>query len=136
MSIAKIQTGDTVKVIAGNYKGTAGQVTNVVKTTKPNGRVSLRVAVSTVPQIVKFRKGQRQANVPGQMLSTDRLLDVSNVSLVGAKDQVSKVQIVEEKGKKVRKLKKGGAVVVKKVTDKPEKAEKTKAPKKEKEAKK
>jgi ribosomal protein L24 len=93
MAIAKIQTGDKVKVIAGSYKGTEGVVTKVV--TKKQGKKPsiVRAAISSVPAIIKYRKANRQFNLPGEKLTTDRLINVSNLSLVDDKGSVSKIKI-------------------------------------------
>jgi len=113
MSVAKIQKGDKVKVIAGNYKGTIGIVSKVVRKKMPGGQVRVRVAVSTIPAITDYRRGLKMYNLPGQMKTKDRLIDVSNVQLVTEAGQVSRVAIVSNNGRKVRVLKKNGQIVVK-----------------------
>jgi ribosomal protein L24 len=104
MSIAKIQTGDTVKVIAGNYKGLIGQVIKVVKVNAKYGnKVNTRVAVSTVPKISKFRKAQTHQGqeYPGSITAVDRLIDISNVASWNG-TTTSRVRIAVIDGKKVR----------------------------------
>jgi large subunit ribosomal protein L24 len=113
MSLAKIQKGDKVKVIAGNYKGTIGIVSKVVRKKLPGGRVRVRVAVSTIPTITDYRRGLKMYNLPGQIKSKERLIDVSNVQLITEDGQVSRVAIAIDNGRKVRILKKTGQVVVK-----------------------
>ncbi len=115
MSIAKIQSGDNVKVISGNYKGIVGIVTKVVKKTKPNGKLMTRVAINSIPKIAKYRKSQtfQGQNYPGAILQADRTVDISNISLINSDNKVSKVKIEVENGKKVRKLKKTGEIVIK-----------------------
>lgn len=112
MSVAKIQKGDQVKVISGSYRGTVGVVLRVVKKTLPNGRVRTRVSVSSIPEIVDYRKNFRAYNMPGQMKTKARLIDVSNVQLVTADGRVSRSRVVIQDGKKVRVLKKTGELVV------------------------
>lgn len=115
MSIAKIQTGDQVKVISGNYKGTTGQVIKVLKKVLRNGKVRVRASVSSIPKIVKYRKssivqGQKYA---GMMSQVDRTVDISNLSLVTSDLKVSKTKIMtEDTGKKIRILKKNGEPVI------------------------
>ena len=113
MSIAKIQTGDTVKVIAGNYKGLVGQVIKVVKiNAKYGNKVATRVAVSTVPKISKFRKAQTHQGqeYPGSITAVDRLIDISNVAYWNG-NNTSRVRIaISESGKKVRTTLKGDVI--------------------------
>lgn len=135
MSIARIQIGDKVKVITGKNKGLTGSVTKVVKKQKKNGQTQLRVAVSELPQVTKYRKSYKAANMPGMMYQVDRLIDASNVALVTSKGDVSKVKTEEKDGKKARVLKKTGEVVKKAETAKKKeedkKDEKKKSKKKE-----
>ncbi len=113
MSVAKIQKGDRVKVIAGNYKGTIGIVSKVVNKKLPKGGVRTRVAISGIPKIVDYRRGIKMYNIPGEMRLKDRLIDVSNVQLVTDDGQISRVEIKMIEGKKVRVYKKTGKKVEK-----------------------
>ena len=83
MSTVKIQTGDTVQVISGNYRGTVGVVTKVIKTKARNGLTMKRASVSTVPKIAKYRKSQsvQGTTYPGQKFDIDRTIDLSNLML-------------------------------------------------------
>lgn len=102
----KIQTGDKVKVIAGKYKGTLGQITKVVKKIRPGKADQLRAAITNVPKIIKFKKKNVAYNLPGEQLEVDRLIDLSNVSLVTAGGNVSKVKFEIKNDKKIRVFKK------------------------------
>ncbi|GEM_PF-1016757 len=113
MSIAKIQKGDRVKVIAGNYKGTVGIVSKVINKKLPKGGVKTRVAISELPKIVDYRRSMKMYKIPGEMRLKDRLIDVSNVQLVTDDGQVSRVAIEVIEGKKVRVYKKTGQKVEK-----------------------
>lgn len=112
---AKIQTGDNVKIIAGNYRGTVGVVTKVVKKVAANGNVSYRAAVTNVAKIAKYRKSQsfQGQSYPGAKLEVDRMIDISNISLINPKGDLSRVKIVFENGKKLRTYSKGGKTVQK-----------------------
>jgi large subunit ribosomal protein L24 len=114
MAKAKIQTGDSVKVIAGNYRGTVGQVLAIVK--KTTGKVTkIRASVAGIPGLTKFRRSFKYngQSYPGSMYSVPRLIDVSNLSHQTADGKVSKVAIkTNEAGKKVRLLKKTGQEIV------------------------
>lgn len=113
MSIAKIQTGDRVKVISGSYRGTVGLVSALVKKNLPNGKIRVRVSVSEIPHIVDYRKNMRAYNMPGEMKTKARLIDISNVQLVTKEDQVSRSKVEIRDGKKIRLLKKTGEIVTK-----------------------
>jgi large subunit ribosomal protein L24 len=123
MSIAKIQKGDKVKIISGAYKGTLGQVIKVTKKIRPNKTVQIRAAVSTVPEITKYRKANRSFNLPGQMLSTTRLIDISNMMLADEKGQSFKTKIEVVDGKKVRVNQKTKTPVINQRVEKVEKLE-------------
>jgi large subunit ribosomal protein L24 len=110
MSITKIQTGDQVKVIAGKYRGTVGQVIKVVSKQKGKTLVK-RAAINTVPKINNYRKANKAFNVPGQLTTIDRLIDLSNLSLLTADGQTSRVKIEVKDSKKVRVLTKTGSLV-------------------------
>ncbi len=114
MAKAIIQTGDTVKIIAGNYKGTIGQILAIVK--KSNGKVTkIRASVAGVPGLTKFRRSFKYngQSYPGSMYSVPRLIDVSNLSHQTVDGQVSKVSIqTNEAGKKIRILKKTGQEII------------------------
>ena len=120
MSIAKIQSGDKVKVIAGNYKGTVGEVVKVIKTVAKNGKIKIRASVSSVPKIAKYRKSSsfQGQTYPGLKTETDRFIDTSNLSLLTADDKLSKVKITLEGDKKVRVLKKTNETIKKVVLPK------------------
>lgn len=115
MSKAKIQSGDTVKVISGNYKGTIGVVTKVIKKVKPNGKLSLRASVNSIPKIAKYRKSQtyQGQSYPGAILQADRTVDISNIALLDDKEKVSKIKIEINDGKKTRFYKSTGKIVSK-----------------------
>ena len=114
MAKAKIQTGDTVKIISGNYRGVIGQVLAIVK--KDNGKVvKTRASIATVPGINKYRRSFKYNGqaYPGSVYQVPRLVDVSNLSHITEDGQLSKVIITtDESGKKIRTLKKNGVVIV------------------------
>lgn len=114
----KIQSGDLVKVVSGAHKGHVGTITKVYnkKDPKTNKISSVRVSVSGLKKIQKFRKsftlqGQKY---PGQIFDIDRRIDISNVMLVTSNNKVSRVKIqIDESGKKSRVLIKTGDTVQK-----------------------
>lgn len=124
MSIAKIQSGDTVKVIAGNFKGTVGVVTKVIHKQYPKGKnktvVKTRAAVDAIKKITKYRKstvyqGQKYA---GTMSQVDRFVDVSNLMILDENQKPTRVKIIEKNGKKSRTFQTTGTTIVKKILPK------------------
>lgn len=106
MAIAKIQTGDKVRVVSGGHKGIEGIVTKVVTVIRKNKTVVRRVAVSEVPTIVKYQKGNKAYDMPGSQKMVARMIDISNVMLVDSTGKVSRSSILidEKTGKKTRVL--------------------------------
>ena len=84
MAISKIQTGDRVKVITGKYKNTIGTVTEKKSKVLRNGKSVTRIAVSTIEKIIKYRKAAnfQGESYPGEKLTVNRTIDISNVQLV------------------------------------------------------
>jgi large subunit ribosomal protein L24 len=108
MSIAKIQSGDSVKIIAGNYKGITGTVTKIIHKKYPKGKgkflVKTRASVDTIKKIAKYRKstvyqGQKYA---GSMSQVDRFVDVSNLMLLDENMKATRVRIEVKDDKKTR----------------------------------
>ena len=96
-----VKTGDTVKVIAGNYKGLTGEVLKVLP--KEN-----KVSVEKINMIKKHVKptgfGQE-----GGIVEQEAAIDASNVQLVDPETgEASRIGYREEDGKKVRYFKKSG----------------------------
>ena len=129
MATSKIQTGDSVKVIAGKFKGSVGTVTSTYVSTKKKTPIK-RLRVSGIEMQVAYQKGYKAANMPGKMLSKERTLDASNVALVNEKGIVSKSKIEVIAGSKVRVLKKTGEQVTKSKSVKKEDEKEVKSTKK------
>ena len=96
-----VKTGDTVKVIACNYKGLTGEVLKVLP--KEN-----KVIVEKINMIKKHVKptgfGQE-----GGIVEQEAAIDASNVQLVDPETgEASRIGYREEDGKKVRYFKKSG----------------------------
>ena len=117
MATGKIQSGDKVLITAGNYKGTEGVVTKVLKIIKYKyGKAYMikRAEVSNVPTIVKYRRAvtYNGKDYPGTQTFVNRKLNISNLSLVTADGKRSKVSIKIENDKKQRYLKKDDSLIV------------------------
>ncbi|MBR2141576.1 MAG: 50S ribosomal protein L24 [Rickettsiales bacterium] len=95
---AKIKKGDTVVVLTGKSKGKTGEVLSV----SPKDE---RVIVAGVNVVKKHKKPTM--NTPGQIVSIEKSIHVSNVSLV-ENGKPAKVGFKIEDGKKVRVFKKTG----------------------------
>lgn len=101
----KIKPGDTVIVIAGNDKGSKGEVLRV-------DRSSNRVAVDGINMVKKHQKpqnvGGRQS--PGGIIEFEALMSASNVMLVCPHtDSPTRIGIRrDEEGARIRFSKKSG----------------------------
>ncbi len=100
----KIKKGDKVKVITGSSKGTIGEVLRVMPKDE-------KVIVEGVNLVKKHLK-PTQANPDGGIVEKEASIHVSNIAIYDAKaKKTSKIGYKIEKGKKVRVLKKTGAVL-------------------------
>ena len=102
MSMNKIKTGDTVKVITGKDNGKEGKVVSV-------DMKNQKVVVEGINMITKHAKPS-QANPNGGIVQKEAAMDISNVMLV-YKGKATKVGFKEENGKKVRFAKSTGEVI-------------------------
>ena len=102
MATLKIKKGDTVKIIAGNDKGTEGKVLSV--DAKNN-----KVVVEGANMITKHTKPSA-ANQNGGIIQKEAPIDLSNVMYVH-KGQATRVGFKMEGDKKVRFAKSTGEVI-------------------------
>ncbi len=126
MATAKIQSGDKVKIISGNFKGTLGFVTKVIPF-----KNSKRISVDSIKKITKYQKSNKQYGVAGQMSLVDRFIDISNAMLVTGGDVVSKAAIQKTDKGTIRIFKKDKSSVIKNTKEDP-KSDTIKADKKSK----
>jgi len=94
MSIAKIKKGDQVKVIAGQFRGSEGQILDVITNKKNPNKVQMYFVVSGIKQITKYKKANIQFNIPGEKLSISRKIHSSNIQLL-VDNTVSRVKRVK-----------------------------------------
>jgi large subunit ribosomal protein L24 len=99
----KIKKGDTVKVIAGAYKGKEGKVLEMLP--KKN-----RVLVEGVNIISKHSKPSNE-NPQGGIIKKEAPIHISNVMLIDNKGNATRVGRRVEDGKIVRYSKKSGEVI-------------------------
>ena len=103
MGKLKIKTGDTVRVIAGDHKGSEGKVLTVKK--KKN-----KAIVEGVNMIKKHMKPSAQ-NPQGGIVEKEAAIQVSNLSLLTSKGETTRVGYRTEDGAKVRYAKKSNEVI-------------------------
>ena len=103
MGKLKIKTGDTVRVIAGDHKGSEGKVLTVF--IEKN-----KAIVEGVNMIKKHMKPNAQ-NPQGGIVEKEAALQISNLSLINSKGETTRVGYRMKDGKKVRYAKKSNEVI-------------------------
>jgi large subunit ribosomal protein L24 len=99
----KIKTGDIVKVIAGNQKGTQGKVLRVFANKN-------RAIVEGINVVKKHNKPNAN-NSKGGITEKELSIDISNISLITSDGQPTRVGFKIENDKKVRYSKKSDEVL-------------------------
>lgn len=94
MTKLKIKTGDTVKVIAGDHKGSEGKVVKVF--------IEKNKAIVEGVNMVKKHEKPSAANPQGGIKEKEAPLQVSNLSLLDKDGKTTRVGYRMEDGKKVR----------------------------------
>jgi large subunit ribosomal protein L24 len=103
MGKLKIKSGDTVKVIAGDHKGTEGKVLAVL--TDKN-----KAIVEGVNMVKKHMKPSAQSP-QGGIVEKEAAIQISNLSLLTSKGETTRVGYRMEGDKKVRFAKKSNEVI-------------------------
>jgi large subunit ribosomal protein L24 len=103
MGKLKIKTGDTVRVIAGDHKGSEGKIVKVLLEKN-------KVIVEGVNMVKKHMKPSAQSP-QGGIVEKEALIQISNLSLLTAKGETTRVGYKMEDGKKVRFSKKSNEVI-------------------------
>jgi len=99
----KIKKGDTVKVITGTDKGKQGKVIEII--TKTN-----RALVEGINMVSKHTK-PNATHPQGGVVKQEAAIHISNLMLVDAKGNATRVGRKEVKGKLERYSKKSGEVI-------------------------
>ena len=94
MTKLKIKTGDTVKVIAGDHKGSEGKVLKVF--------IEKNKAIVEGVNMVKKHEKPSAANPQGGIKEKEAPLQISNLSLMDKDGKTTRVGYRMEDGKKVR----------------------------------
>ena len=103
MGKLKIKTGDTVRVIAGDHKGSEGKVIKVLIAKN-------KAIVEGVNMVKKHMKPSAQSP-QGGIVEKEALIQISNLSLLTAKGETTRVVYKMEDCKKVRFSKKSNEVI-------------------------
>ena len=103
MGKLKIKTGDTVRVIAGDHKGSEGKVIKVLLDKN-------KAIVEGVNMVKKHMKPSAQSP-QGGIVEKEALIQISNLSLLTSKGETTRVGYKMEDGKKVRFSKKSNEVI-------------------------
>ena len=103
MTKLKIKSGDTVKVVAGDHKGSEGKVLTVL--IEKN-----KAIVEGVNMVKKHTKPSAQ-NPQGGIIEKEAPIHISNLSLLTSKGETTRVGYRMEGDKKVRYSKKSNEVI-------------------------
>jgi large subunit ribosomal protein L24 len=103
MGKLKIKTGDTVRVIAGDHKGSEGKVIKVLLDKN-------KAIVEGVNMVKKHMKPSAQSP-QGGIVEKEAFIQISNLSLLTSKGETTRVGYKMEDGKKVRFSKKSNEVI-------------------------
>jgi large subunit ribosomal protein L24 len=94
MSKIKFKNGDIVRVIAGDHKGTEGEIVTLI-------REKNKAIVSGVNVVKRHTKPNAQ-NPQGGIIEKEAPIAISNLSLLTAEGQTTRIGYRMEDGKKVR----------------------------------
>ncbi|KJD37112.1 50S ribosomal protein L24 [Tamlana sedimentorum] len=94
MTKLKIKTGDTVKVIAGDHKGSEGKVQKVL--------IEKNKAIVEGVNLVKKHTKPSAQNPQGGIVEKEAPIHISNLSLLTAKGETTRIGYRTEGDQKVR----------------------------------
>ncbi|TXD82314.1 50S ribosomal protein L24 [Subsaximicrobium wynnwilliamsii] len=103
MTKFKIKSGDIVKIIAGDHKGSEGKIIKILKDKN-------KAIVEGVNMVKKHTKPTAQSP-QGGIVEKEAALHISNLSLLTAKGETTRVGYKMEGDKKVRYSKKSNEVI-------------------------
>ena len=103
MGKLKIKSGDTVRVITGDHKGSEGKILKVLIDKN-------KVIVEGVNMVKKHKKPDAQ-NPQGGIVEKEALIQISNLSLLTSKGEATRVGYRMEGDKKVRFAKKSNELI-------------------------
>lgn len=103
MTKLKIKSGDTVRINAGDHKGTEGKVQLII-------RDKNKAIVEGANMVSKHEKPSA-SNPQGGIVKKEAPIHISNLSLINKKGDATRVGYRMEDGKKVRFSKKSNEVI-------------------------
>jgi large subunit ribosomal protein L24 len=103
MTKLKIKSGDTVRINAGDHKGTEGKVQLII-------REKNKAIVEGANMVSKHEKPSA-SNPQGGIVKKEAPIHISNLSLINKKGDATRVGYRMEDGKKVRFSKKSNEVI-------------------------
>ncbi|MEM9000041.1 MAG: 50S ribosomal protein L24 [Bacteroidota bacterium] len=103
MAKLKIKTGDTVRIMTGDHKGTEGKVMRV-------DREKNKAIVEGANMVSKHEKPSAK-NPQGGIVKKEAPIHISNLSLIDSKGEATRVGYEMRDGKKVRVSKKSNEVI-------------------------
>ena len=103
MTKLKIKSGDTVRIIAGDHKGTEGKVQLII-------RDKNKAIVEGANMVSKHEKPSA-SNPQGGIVKKEAPIHISNLSLIDKKGDSTRIGYRIEDGKKVRFSKKSNEVI-------------------------
>ena len=103
MGKLKIKSGDTVRVIAGDHKGSEGKIIKVLLDKN-------KAIVEGVNMVKKHMKPSAQSP-QGGIVEKEASIQISNLSLLTSKGETTRIGYKMEEGKKVRFSKKSNEVI-------------------------
>ncbi len=104
MKKLKIKTGDTIRIIAGDHKGTEGKVTKVF--------LDKNKAIVEGANMVSKHEKPSANNPQGGIVKKEAPIHISNLSLIDSKsNEATRVGMEVRDGKKVRFSKKSNEVI-------------------------
>jgi len=103
MTKLKIKSGDTVRINAGDHKGTEGKVQLII-------REKNKAIVEGANMVSKHEKPSA-SNPQGGIVKKEAPIHISNLSLINKKGDATRVGYRVEDGKKVRFSKKSNEVI-------------------------
>ena len=103
MTKLKIKSGDTVRINAGDHKGTEGKIQLII-------REKNKAIVEGANMVSKHEKPSA-SNPQGGIVKKEAPIHISNLSLINKKGDATRVGYRVEDGKKVRFSKKSNEVI-------------------------
>ncbi len=100
----RIKTGDTVRIIAGDHKGTEGKIVRIL-------RDKNKAIIEGVNMVSKHEKPSAK-NPQGGIVKKEAPIHLSNLALIDSKSgETTRVRYEERDGVKVRVAKKSNEVI-------------------------